>query len=343
MFAGAAREAVFSNPEVVARIQKDFIPIALKAAVVQKSAAGIESEIYRQLRRTQPAAQGICTMNSAGKVIAWVLSFDDTESVLKFLAHAKKRFADNPGSGLATERYRRFPSLKRPDSPDNGIVLQLPKKHHPGDSCPGDLRISRDSLAGKIVGRAFGGDRQPLSGIRSQDNCVEDTLEISRAMQVELLMTSDKAAGRFLIPQLLAREFVGNAYLGMLDVNPLGGDRVRAELLEESIQLWAQKHGDGQLVISGTSRVNSKNREGVVTDTGRKWNHLVDLKWHGFMNLNAEGIREIVLSARGNEKLSWGGPGSRVSPDATINPVAHLPSGHSLNISSTVRYGITAK
>jgi hypothetical protein len=343
VFAGAAREAVFSNPEVVARIQKDFIPVALKAGTVQKSAAGIESEIYRQLRRTQPAAQGICTMNSAGKVIAWSLSFDDNESVLTFLEHAKKRFNSHPNSGLAAERFRRFPSSQLPDVPDDGMKLKIPKKHHADDRCPGELRMSRGSLPGKIVGRAFGKDGKPLSGIRSQDNYVEDTLEISRAMQVELLMASDKAVGRFLIPQLLAREFVGNAYLGMLDVNPLGGDRVRAKLLEESIQLWAQKHGDGQLVISGTSRVNSKNREGVVADTGRKWNHLVDLKWHGFMNLNAEGIREIVLSARGHEKLSWGGPGSRVSPDAAKNPVAHLPSGHSLDISSAVRYGITAR
>ncbi len=282
-------------------------------------------------------------MNSAGKVIAWVLSFDDNESVLKFLAHAKKRFADNPGSGLAAERYRRFPSLKRPDSPDNGIVLQIPKKHRPGDHCPGDLRISRDSLAGKIVGRAFGKDGQPLSEIRSQDNYVEDIIEITRSMQEQLLTASGKAIGRFLIPQALAREFVGNAYLGMLDVNPLGGDRVRAELLEESIQLWAQKHDDGQLVISGSSRVSSKNREGIITDTGRKWTHLVDLKWHGFIDLDTKGIREIILTAHGKEKLNWGGPGSRVSPDATRNPVAHLPSGHSLDISSAVRYGIITK
>ncbi len=282
-------------------------------------------------------------MNSAGKVIAWALSFDDNESVLKFLAHAKKRFTDNPGSGLAAERFRRFPSVKRPDSPDNGIVLQIHGKHRPGDHCPGELRLSQGSLAGKIVGRAFGDDGKPISEIRSQDNYVEDILEVTKTMQEQLLAAAGNATDRFLIPQALAREFVANAYLGMLDVNPLGGARVRAELLEESIQLWAQKHGDGQLVISGTSRVKAKNREGVVADTGRKWTHLVDLEWHGFIDLSTEGIREIILSARGNEKLKWGGAGSRVNPDAASNPVAHLPGGHSLDITSAVRYGITAK
>ena len=117
-------------------------------------------------------------MNSAGKVIAWALSFDDNQSVLEFLEHAKKRFTEYPDSSLAAERFRRFPSIKRPDCPDNGIVLQIPGKHRPGDHCPGELRLSQGSLAGKIVGRAFGNDGKPISEIRSQDNYVEDILEM---------------------------------------------------------------------------------------------------------------------------------------------------------------------
>lgn len=34
MFAGAAREAVFSNPEVVRKVNADFVPVALKAHLV---------------------------------------------------------------------------------------------------------------------------------------------------------------------------------------------------------------------------------------------------------------------------------------------------------------------
>ena len=69
----------------------------------------------------------------------------------------------------------------------------------------------------------------------------------------------------------------------------------------------------------------------------------MNLNWHGFAQIDDQGIREIVLSARGDEKLKWGGPGSHVSPNAADNPVAHLLGGRPLDISSSVRYGITAK
>ena len=34
MFAGAVREAVFSNPDLLRRVNDDFVPVALKAARV---------------------------------------------------------------------------------------------------------------------------------------------------------------------------------------------------------------------------------------------------------------------------------------------------------------------
>ena len=34
MFAGAVREAVFSNPDVIRRVNADFVPVALKAGLV---------------------------------------------------------------------------------------------------------------------------------------------------------------------------------------------------------------------------------------------------------------------------------------------------------------------
>ena len=85
MFAGAAREAVFSNPDVIARIEKGFIPVALKAGKVMNPPAGIEGALYREFKRTQPAPQGICVANSSGKALVWALMFEDDPSVLKFL------------------------------------------------------------------------------------------------------------------------------------------------------------------------------------------------------------------------------------------------------------------
>ena len=46
--------------------------------------------------RSKPAPQGICVVNSAGKVLDWVLMFDDDKSVLAFLDHVSKRFAKYP-------------------------------------------------------------------------------------------------------------------------------------------------------------------------------------------------------------------------------------------------------
>ncbi|MDG2125223.1 MAG: hypothetical protein P8J87_16080, partial [Verrucomicrobiales bacterium] len=132
------------------------------------------------------------------------------------------------------------------------------------------------------------------------------------------------------------------AYIGMLDVNPLGGDQVRAQLLHESIAFHAEKQSDQRLVISGSSSVSAKNRDGIPADDGRIWSHAVDLTWHGYIDIDHSGIQEIVLAASGHEELRWGGPGSHVPPDAAANQVAHLMSGHPLELSTPVRYGLTA-
>ncbi|NNM28045.1 MAG: hypothetical protein HKO57_00865, partial [Akkermansiaceae bacterium] len=91
MFAGAAREAVFSKPDVIARIRRDFIPVAVKAGRVQNPPPRIEGDLYRELKRSQPAPHGIAVLNAAGKVLAWSLMFVDDAEVLNFLDHTRER------------------------------------------------------------------------------------------------------------------------------------------------------------------------------------------------------------------------------------------------------------
>ena len=179
MFAGAAREAVFSNPNVIARIEKDFIPVALKAGTVQNPPPGIEGRLYREFKRTQPAPQGICVANSSGKALAWALMFEDDDSVLGFFDHAKSRYEKHPAGSVDTERFRRFPKHKMDDLPGDGGVGNIPEGHGEHDRCPGHLRQSPGALSGKIVGRAYGEDGKPLSDARTQDNYVEDIFEIT--------------------------------------------------------------------------------------------------------------------------------------------------------------------
>ena len=95
MFAGAAREVVFSDREVVQKIRDNFVPVALKAGLVNNPPGGVEGALYREIERTKAAPQGICVMNSGGKVLDWALSFDDHDAMRKFFDYAVERFREN--------------------------------------------------------------------------------------------------------------------------------------------------------------------------------------------------------------------------------------------------------
>ena len=98
MYAGAAREAVFAVPAVIRKINSAFIPLALRAPLVNgPDAVRDEAEkwLYQRLNRAKLAPQGIAVLNSAGQVLSWVQMFDDDQSVLDFLDHGRKRFGEN--------------------------------------------------------------------------------------------------------------------------------------------------------------------------------------------------------------------------------------------------------
>ena len=71
MFAGAAREAVFSKPEVIRRVNADFIPVALKAALVNRLLGDrvLWSEVFKQFSLLVPKGLWFDSLegSSAGK------------------------------------------------------------------------------------------------------------------------------------------------------------------------------------------------------------------------------------------------------------------------------------
>jgi hypothetical protein len=49
VFAGAAREAVFSQDEVVRRVNEQFVPVALKAGHINNPPTAIEGQLYAEI------------------------------------------------------------------------------------------------------------------------------------------------------------------------------------------------------------------------------------------------------------------------------------------------------
>ena len=83
------------------------MPVALKAALVNNPPGGLEGTLIAEISRSKPAPQGVCVANSMGKVLAWVLSFNDDAQVPKFLDYALKRHKQFPDANqpVPTKRY----------------------------------------------------------------------------------------------------------------------------------------------------------------------------------------------------------------------------------------------
>ena len=170
MFAGAAREAVFSRADVTARVSREFVPVALKAALVNNPPGGPEGRFLREIGRSRPAPQGICVANSAGKVLAWALSFDDDESVRRFLDHVLERYRSFPDAGklVRAQRYMKFPSRPLEEVADTREALPEIALHALGDYCPATPPRARGTVVAKVWGHAVGDDGTLAGDCQSQ-------------------------------------------------------------------------------------------------------------------------------------------------------------------------------
>jgi hypothetical protein len=343
VFAGAAREAVFSNPEVIRRVSAEFVPVALKASLVNSPPDDAEGRLYREIGRSRPAPQGICVVNSTGKVLAWALMFDDDKSVLAFLDHAARRLAQFPDAKkpVAAERYLKYPSARLEDVADSGKALVVPDRHPEGTHCPAAPRVPPGTVLARVVGRALGKDGKPLADTLPQEHYVEDRFHVPVAVQEALAKALAEAGSkRFRLADDLAQLLVGHAYLGQLDVNPLGGN-FPTRGGRRDWKFWAQRtkadsKGLARLRVTGTSEAAGISREGEGND-GRLWQHEVNLTWEGIIDLKEGRMVRLLLVARGSEKLKWGNehPGLKGRADVTI-----LPGGHMIDLRCGVRYGM---
>lgn len=338
---------MFSNSRVVERVNREFIPVALKAGLVNNPPPGAEGDLYAEIARSRPAPQGICVANSAGKVLAWALSFDNDESLPQFLDYALKRFesAPNATEPVTAERFMKFPGHRLEDVSDNGRTIPVPTGHSTEERCPALPAVESGTLVGRIVGRALDEDGRPLAATLRQEHYMEARFEVPPDVQEQFMRALNASEeGPFDVPSGFGRLLVSHAYLGQLDVNPLGGRATGGRTEHESIEFRAQRVAqDGEVEtvrITGSSDVSGgPSGEGVRAD-GRQWEHRVQLEWQGYIDVQDGRFSELVVFAEGTERLRWGH--LRLfqidEPD-----VAHLMAGHPIDLDCGVQYGLHAQ
>jgi hypothetical protein len=341
VFAGAAREAVFSKAEVIKRVNADFVPVALKAALVNNPPADDEGLLYREIARSRPAPQGICIINSAGKVLNWSLMFDDDKSLLAFFDQAKERYEKFPDvkKPVAAEIYMKFPSNRQKDVADSGKALPVLDRHPEGKHCPAEPPLPRGTVAARLVGRALDKDGKPVADTVRQENYIEDRFNITVEAQEKLAKAlADAGKDPAKLPLELTRQWVKQAHMGVLDVQPLdnpsppGGSK--GEL--KRCNFTASKVGDGKgptlWRVEGESEafIDEKMANGGPGDM-----HEIKLKWHGFIEMDGNRMTRLVLSADGQEKLKF-----QSARGKDVVEVAILPGGHRIDMDGEVRFGI---
>jgi hypothetical protein len=341
VFAGAAREAVFSNAEVIKRINADFVPVALKAGLVNNPPEGDEGLLYREIARSRPAPQGICVVNSAGKVLNWTLMFDDDKSLLAFFDQAKDRFAKFPDAKkpVVAEVYMKFPSQKKKDVEDSGNALPVLDRHPEGKHCPAEPPLPKGTVAARLIGRALDKDGKPVADTLRQENYIEDRFDIAVATQEKLAKAlADAGKEPVMLPSEVARQWVRQAHMSVLDVRPInnpsppGGSKGELKKCEFSATKVEDGKGPTLWRIEGESEafIDDKMANGGPGDM-----HEVRLTWHGFIEMDGNRMTRLVLSAGGKEKLKF-----QSARGKNETEVAILPGGHRIDMNCGVRFGI---
>ncbi len=341
MFAGAAREAVFSNAEVIKRVNAGFVPVALKAALVNNPPPDDEGLLYREIARSMPAPQGICVVNSAGKVLNWTLMFDDDKSLPAFFDQAKERFAKFPDAKkpVAAEVYMKFPSQKRKDVEDNGKELPVLDRHPEEKHCPAEPPLPKGTVAVRLVGRALDKDGKPVADTVRQENYIEDRFNIEVPTQGKLAKALAGAGkGPVKLPPEIARQWVRHAHMSVLDVRPIdnpsppGGSKGELKKCDFTATQVGERKSPTVWRVEGESEafIDDKMANGGPGDM-----HEVKLKWYGFIEMDGNRMTRVVLSATGKEKLKFQSVRGKDEVEVAI-----LPGGHRIDMNGEVRFGI---
>jgi hypothetical protein len=325
-------------------VNADFVPVALKAGLVNNPPNDEEGRLYREIGRSKVLPQGICVINPACKVLAWAAFFDDDKSVVAFLDHCLKRFAQFPDAKkpFSAERYTKFPSQKLADSEDNGKAPEIVERHSEGKSCPAKPRVPHGTIDARLIGRALNKDGKPVADTLRQEHYVEDRFHVPVAMQVALAKALKDAGGdRFRLADDLARLLVSHAFLGELDVNPVGGHHGSKGDFKQC-DFWARRVEGAD---DDSVRVRIEGESEVRGDQGsdsRLWRHEVKLTWEGIIEMKKDRMSRLLLMARGSEQLKWGNVPLESELQGQRNVILEW-AGRSSDLNCGVRYGIVGE
>jgi len=323
-------------------VNQNFVPVALKAALVNNPPAGIEGAFIREISRSKPAPQGICVANSSGKALAWVLGFDNNAQVPRFLDHclSRNKEIDSSKATVPTERFRLFPSRPLPTATDINAKLPPLVMHGKNEYCVATPEKEQGTLVAKVWGRRLDKDKVPLKNCVLQENYIEDVFDISNLLQQEVAVLAKKNKS-FRLPESFVKQVVSYAYLGQLDVRPVYSPVPEARSKEHHLELWAEPSimkGKGRRwIIKGKSDVETSR---LTPENGAQSHHRISLNWEGYIDLSGENIAQLGLWATGQEQLQWGNRNLQLIKEPAVT---HLMAGRYINVDSPVRYGIIGK
>lgn len=323
----------------------DFVPVALKARLVNYPPNDEEGRLYREIGRSKVLPQGICVINSACKVLAWAEFFDDDKSVVAFLDHCLKRGAQFPDAKkpFPAERYMKFPSEKLADIEDNGIAPVIVERHSEGKSCPAKPPVPPGTIDARLFGRALDKDGKLVADTLRQENYVEDRFTVPVAMQTAMAKAlNDAGSDRFRLADDLGRLLVSHAFLGELDVNPVE-DHNGSKCSLKQCDFWARKVEGAddavRLRIEGKSEARGVQGGDEKESGGRLWQHEVNLAWEGIIEMKKDRMSRLLLVARGSEKLKWGHVPLESELQSQRNVILEF-AGRARDYSCGVRFGI---
>ncbi len=198
---------------------------------------------------------------------------------------------------------------------------------------------------GRIIGRALDQEGKPVADTIRQEHYMEARFVVPVTAQEQLSAAAIRADGKqFRLPSAFVQVLIGNAFLGQLDVNPMGGvpgsrnDHGKWEFTGLQVE---SDDSEGVMVrIAGESAVAGGPDEiGRRTD-GRMWEHRVTLKWQGYADLKDGRIIRLAMIASGAERLRWGNTRFQLTTEPDVQ---HLMAGHPIDLDCGVRYGLFAE